>query len=354
MAIEVVHYNGQYVKIIMKTLREKVKDMKPSIYITRKLPDVCIADLKEKFNVKMWESEEVAVPKDVLLTEAESADALLTVVSDPVTDEILSVGKQLKVVANMAVGYDNIDVEAATRRGIYVCNTPDVLTETTADLTFALLLATARRVVEAAEFTKAGKWQSWSPFLLAGHDVHHKTIGICGMGKIGEAVARRAKGFGMEILYHNRSKKPEAEQKIGAKYAAFDDLIKQSDFVVAMAPLTTETRHMFNAEVFQKMKRSAIFINTSRGAVADEAALYQALSNNEIAGAGLDVFDSEPISEDHPLLKLSNVTALPHIGSSSIETRMAMIHICVDNINRILTGENPRTLVNKTLLEMKK
>jgi glyoxylate reductase len=327
--------------------------MKPSIYITRKLPDVCIKDLKEKFNVRMWESEEIAVPQDVLFSEVEKTDALLTVVSDPVTDELLSVGRNLKVVANMAVGYDNIDVKAATKRGIYVCNTPDVLTETTADLTFALLLATARRVVEAAEFTKEGKWQSWSPFLLAGHDVHHKTIGICGMGKIGEAVARRAKGFGMEILYHNRTRKPEAEKEIGAKYCAFDDLIYQSDYVVAMAPLTNETRHMFNAEVFQKMKSSAIFINTSRGAVVDEAALYEALEQKEIAGAGLDVFEVEPISSDHPLLKLQNVTALPHIGSSSIDTRMGMIHICVENIQRILSGERPKTLVNTSLLETK-
>lgn len=327
--------------------------MKPSIYITRKLPDACITDLKENFHVRMWESEEIAVPLDVLFSEVEKADALLTVVSDPVTDELLSAGRNLKVVANMAVGYDNIDVEAATRRGIYVCNTPDVLTETTADLTFALLLATARRVVEAARFTKEGKWQSWSPFLLAGHDVHHKTIGICGMGKIGEAVARRAKGFGMEILYHNRTRKLEAEKEIGAKYSSFDSLISQSDYVVAMAPLTNETRHMFNAEVFRKMKSTAIFINTSRGAVADEAALYEALEQQEIAGAGLDVFEVEPISADHPLLKLTNVTALPHIGSSSIETRMGMIHICVENIQRILTGERPKTLVNTSLIETK-
>ncbi|MGM0902736.1 MAG: 2-hydroxyacid dehydrogenase [Bacillota bacterium] len=327
--------------------------MKPSIYITRKLPDVCIAELKETFNVKMWESEDIAVPQNVLFSEVEKADALLTVVSDPVTDELLSVGRNLKVVANMAVGYDNIDVEAATRRGIYVCNTPDVLTETTADLTFALLLATARRVVEAVQFTKEGKWQSWSPFLLAGHDVHHKTIGICGMGKIGEAVARRAKGFGMEILYHNRTRKPEAEKEIGAKYCSFDSLIGQSDFVVSMAPLTNETRHMFNAEVFQKMKSTAIFINTSRGAVADEGALYEALEQKEIAGAGLDVFEVEPITADHPLLKLQNVTALPHIGSSSIDTRMGMIHICVENIKRILSGERPKTLVNTSLLETK-
>ncbi|SEM61880.1 glyoxylate reductase [Mesobacillus persicus] len=324
--------------------------MKPTVFITRKLPDKSIAVLKDQFEVRMWEEEEVPVPKEVLFAEVENAEALFTVVSDPVTEELLSAGKNLKVVANMAVGYDNIDVEAATKRGVLVCNTPDVLTETTADLTFGLLLATARRVVESAEFIKQGKWQSWSPFLLAGHDVHHKTIGIYGMGKIGEAVAQRAKGFGMEILYHNRTRKPEAEKVLGAKYCSFDELLELSDFVVAMAPLTNETKHMFNAEVFSKMKSSAIFINSSRGAVVDEEALYQALIHNVIAGAGLDVFEKEPISQDHPLLSLPNVTALPHIGSASIETRMSMIHICVDNIQRILTGKNPRTLVNKSLL----
>lgn len=324
--------------------------MKPTVFITRKLPDKSIAVLKDQFEVRMWEEEEIPVPKEVLFAEVENAEALFTVVSDPVNEELLSVGKNLKVVANMAVGYDNIDVEAATKKGILVCNTPDVLTETTADLTFGLLLATARRVVESAEFIKQGKWQSWSPFLLAGHDVHHKTIGIYGMGKIGEAVAQRAKGFGMEILYHNRTRKPEAEKVLGAKYCSFEELLELSDFVVAMAPLTNETKHMFNAEVFSKMKSSAIFINSSRGAVVDEEALYQALIHNVIAGAGLDVFEKEPIAQDHPLLSLINVTALPHIGSATIETRMSMIQICVDNIQRILTGKTPRTLVNRSLL----
>jgi glyoxylate reductase len=325
--------------------------MKPYIYLTRKLPADAVKKLAEQFDVHMWEREDTAVPQEILLSEAEKADALLTVVSDPVTEEVLQAGKNLKVVANMAVGYDNINVEAATKKGIYICNTPDVLTETTADLTFALLLASARRVVEAAQFLKDGKWQSWSPFLLAGHDVHHKTIGICGMGGIGEAVARRAKGFGMEILYHNRSRKPEAEKELGAQYCSFDELVEQSDFLVAMTPLTPETKHKFNADVFKKMKSTAIFINASRGAVADEEALFDALKDKEIAGAGLDVFAEEPISPEHPLLQWENVTALPHIGSATIETRKKMIGICVDNIERILTGQKPKTLVNKSLLE---
>jgi glyoxylate reductase len=325
--------------------------MKPYIYLTRKLPEEAYQKLAGRFDVHMWEREDQAVPYEVLLSQAAKADALLTVVSDPVTKEVFEAGKRLKVVANMAVGYDNINVDAATEKGVYVCNTPDVLTETTADLTFALLLAAARRVVEAAEFIKDGKWQSWSPFLLAGHDVHHKTIGIAGMGGIGEAVARRAKGFGMEILYHNRSRKPDAEQALGAQYCSFDELVERSDFLVAMTPLTPETKHLFNAGVFKKMKPSAIFVNASRGAVADEAALAEALKNKEIAGAGLDVFAEEPISADHPLLALENVTALPHIGSATMETRLKMIEICVDNIERVLTGHKPKTLVNTILLE---
>jgi glyoxylate reductase len=265
--------------------------------------------------------------------------------------DLLEAGKNLKVVANMAVGFDNIDVEAATKNGIYICNTPDVLTETTADLTFALLTAAARRIVEAAEFVKEGNWKSWSPFLLAGQDIYNKTIGICGMGKIGEGVARRAKGFGMEILYHNRTRKLETEQELGAKYCSFDSLLESSDFVVALTPLTSETRHLFNQSAFRKMKASAIFINASRGAVADEEALIDALKTQEIAGAGLDVFAEEPISADHPLLKLPNVVALPHIGSASLETRMAMISVCADNIDRVLKGKDPRTIVNPSLLQ---
>lgn len=324
--------------------------MKPYIYLTRKLPGKAVQKLTERFHVHMWEREDLAVPHDILLSEAEKADALLTVVSDSVNEEVLQAGKNLKVVANMAVGFDNIDVEAATRKGIYVCNTPDVLTETTADLTFALLLASARRITEAAQFLKDGEWQSWSPFLLAGQDIHHKTIGICGMGGIGEAVARRAKGFSMDILYHNRTRKPEAEKELGARYCTFDDLVEQSDFLVAMTPLTPETKYKFNGDVFKRMKSSAIFINASRGAVADEEALFEALKNKEIAGAGLDVFAEEPVSAEHPLLKLDNVTALPHIGSATMETRMNMIGICVDNIERILMGQRPKTLVNKSLL----
>jgi len=279
---------------------------------------------------------------------------MLTVLSDSIDESILAAGKNLKVVANLAVGFDNIDVKSASREGIAVCNTPDVLTDTTADLTFGLLMATARRIVEAAEFVKEGKWESWSPLLLAGQDIHHKTLGIVGMGKIGETVAKRGTGFDMNILYHNRSRKPEVEEQLGAVYVSFSELVEKSDFIVCLTPLTAETKGMFTREVFKKMKQSAIFINASRGPVIDEQALYEALVAGDIAGAGLDVFEKEPIHADHPLLKLANVIALPHIGSSSIETRVTMMKLCIDNIKAVLDGKAPKTLVNKDWMPLVK
>ncbi|WP_183187239.1 2-hydroxyacid dehydrogenase [Anoxybacteroides rupiense] len=324
--------------------------VKPYVFVTRKLPDEIIAPLKEYAEVTMWPYEDVAVSREVLLEEATKADALLTMLSEQIDGEIMEAGKSLKVIANLAVGFDNIDVPLATEKGIAICNTPDVLTDTTADLTFALLLAAARRMVEAAEFIKNGEWKSWSPFLLAGTDVHHKTIGIVGMGKIGQAVAKRAAGFDMNILYHNRSRNEQAEAQLGAVYCSFSELLQQSDFIVCLTPLTKETRHLFNRSAFQMMKRSAIFINASRGAVVDEAALYEALVQQEIAGAGLDVFTKEPIDPSHPLLSLKNVVALPHIGSASVETRCNMMELCCQNILAVLKGETPKTLVNKEWL----
>lgn len=321
--------------------------MKPYIYITRKLPSEVAEAIQAKYEVGMWGKEDIPVPKALLIEEAKKADALLTMLSDPIDESVLNAGDRLKVVANLAVGFDNIDLKTADKRGIAVCNTPDVLTDTTADLTFALLMATARRIVEASELVRQGEWKSWSPLLLAGHDVHHKTIGIVGMGKIGETVAKRATGFDMEILYHNRSRKLEAERNLGAVYSTFEELVSQSDFIVCLTPLTDSTKNLFSREVFRKMKKSAIFINASRGPVIDETALYEALVDKEIAGAGLDVFEKEPISADHPLLKLPNVVALPHIGSSSIETRMTMMRLCLDNIDAVLSGKDPLTVVNK-------
>ncbi len=314
------------------------------IFVTRKLPENLLDPLRSIGVVDMWEQDSPC-PRSVLLEKAKKADALLTMLSDRVDEELLQKAKKLKIVANLAVGYDNIDLEASKKYGVTVTNTPDVLTDTTADLTFALLMAAARRLVEAAEYVKEGKWTGWSPFLLAGSDIHHKTIGIVGMGKIGEAVARRAKGFEMEILYHNRSKKPEVEKELGTKYCTFDELLEKADFVVNLTPLTDETKNLFDEEAFKKMKTSAIFVNAGRGASVDENALYNALKTGEIAGCGLDVFKEEPIDSNHPLLSLKQVVALPHIGSASRETRIKMIELCVENIQRVLTGEKPKTAV---------
>ncbi|MCD5325157.1 MULTISPECIES: 2-hydroxyacid dehydrogenase [Pontibacillus] len=318
---------------------------KPFVYITRKLPESVIEAFESVFKIEMWPEEEVPVERGVLLEKVQHADALITMLSDQVNHEIFEKQTNLKVVANLAVGYDNIDLNAAKEAGVVVTNTPDVLTDTTADLTFGLLLATARRLMEAERYVKNNSWENWAPLLMAGQDVHHKTIGIVGMGRIGETVAKRATGFEMEILYHNRSRKREAEEKIGATYVGFEELLKRSDFVVCLAPLTEETKGMFNKEAFERMKSRAIFINASRGALVDEEALYDAIHQNVIAGAGLDVFKNEPISADHPLLTLEQVVATPHIGSASEETRKTMMTLCLDNIQHVLNGKEAKTPV---------
>ncbi len=294
----------------------------------------------------MWESENTAVPRELLEEEAMKADGLLTMLTEKVDDNLLKQAPNLKIVANLAVGYDNIDLESARSHNVMVTNTPDVLTDTTADLTFTLLLTTARRIVEAAEYVKQGNWQHWSPFLLAGSDVHHKKIGIVGMGRIGEAVARRALGFDMNVSYYNRSRKIEVEQKYGIQYEKWDDLIASSDYIVCLVPLTDSTKHLFNESAFRKMKSSAVFVNASRGATMNEEHLYEALKAGEIRGAGLDVFEDEPIPSDHPLLTLNQVVCLPHIGSASLETREAMIKLSLSNLESFLLGKGAVTPVS--------
>ncbi|MFS3914756.1 2-hydroxyacid dehydrogenase [Bacillus australimaris] len=318
---------------------------KPYVYITRKLDEASLTPLKEVAHVEMWPSEDEPCPREELETQAAKADALLTMLSDQIDESLLSKAPNVKVVANLAVGYDNIDLKAAKNRGITVCHTPDVLTESTADLAFALLMASARRIVEASDWVKDGNWTGWGPLLLAGADVHHKTLGIVGMGSIGTALAKRAKGFNMNVLYHNRSRKPEAEEQLGVTYADFEELLKQSDFIVCLTPLTPETKDMFNEKAFDLMKNSAYFINVSRGQTVDEDALYEAVTTGKIAGAGLDVFRQEPVSPSHPLTTLRNVTVLPHIGSASVETRKTMMRLCAENIALVLQDEPAKTPV---------
>ena len=276
-----------------------------------------------------------------------TADALICLLTDPIGPELLDKAPRLRIVSNVAVGYENIDIAAAEKRGIVVTNTPDVLTESTADHAFALLLACARRVAEADAAIRDGEFPSWGlQQPLTGMDVHGKTLGIVGMGRIGSAVARRGHhGFGMRILYHSRTPKPDRESELNAVQVSFEHLLEESDCVCVHVPLTPETKHMFGAAAFARMKPSAILVNVSRGGVVDEAALVSALKESAIAGAGLDVFEQEPAV--HPeLLKLSKQVVLtPHLGSATEETRKAMADIAVDNVLAVLSSQPPLTPV---------
>ncbi|MFD1413475.1 2-hydroxyacid dehydrogenase [Oceanobacillus jeddahense] len=319
---------------------------KPKVYITRKIDASYLESYQDQLDIRMWEKEEESVPRETLYKEVADATALFAVLSDSIDEDLLSKAPNLKVVANMAVGYDNIDLEACKKHHVTVTNTPDVLSETTADLGFSLIMSTARRIVEAEEWVKQDKWQSWAPFFFAGTDIYGKTLGIVGMGRIGEGIAKRASGFDMNIQYHNRSRKKDAEERLNAKYVSFDELLKTSDFIVTVVPHTQETDKLFNQAAFEKMKSSAIFINISRGKVVDEEALVNALKTGEIQAAGLDVFEEEPIRADHPLVGLNNTVCIPHIGSASVETRTKMVELCMDNILAVVSGKEAITPVS--------
>lgn len=325
----------------------------PKAFVTRRIPEPGLAILREVAEVKVWE-EELPPPREVLLKEVADCDALVPLLTDRVDDELLDRAPRLKVVANYAVGYDNIDVPACTARGVLVTNTPGVLTETTADLAFALILAAARRLVEADKFLRAGKWKTWGPTLLLGQDVYGATLGLVGLGRIGAAVARRARGFNMKVLYYSRHRQEALEKELGVEYVSFDELLRRSDFISIHVPLTAETRHLFNAEAFAKMKPTAVLVNTARGPIVDEAALYAALKTGRIAAAGLDVMDPEPPSPDNPLLTLDNVILLPHIGSASIATRTRMATMAAENAAAALRGELPPNLVNPEAWEKRR
>jgi len=303
--------------------------MKKKLFITRKFPTHIVEPLQEYYEIEQWEEEEEVIPRDKLLSAVTDCEVLWVTIADQVDEELLSHAPILKLVTNLAVGFNNIDVKALRKRGIMATNTPGVLTNTTADLVFGLLLATARRIPESERYLREGKWKSWYPMQLVGKDVSGATIGIIGMGRIGQVVARRAKGFDMKILYNNRRRRHEAEEMYGFKYASLEELLKQSDFVVIMTPYNSDTVGLIGAEELALMKDDAVLINASRGGIIDEDALYHTLKNGKLWAAGLDVFEHEPIALDHPLLTLPNVVALPHIGSASLETRMAMFMLNV-------------------------
>lgn len=313
---------------------------KPYVYITRKISAEAEERIRQIADVDVWEGD-TPVPRPVLLDKAKQADGLLVMLTDRVDRELLAQASSLKVVSTMSVGVDHIEVEAVKEKGIIVTNTPDVLTDATADLAFALLLATARRIVEANRAVHTGEWRTWSPLFMAGQQVHGRTLGIIGMGRIGTAVAKRAKGFEMNVLYHNRSRKPEAESTLGVQYRALPELLKESDFVVVLTPLTAETKGLIGREELSLMKPTAVLVNVSRGGTVDEQALFEALQTKRIWAAGSDVFQQEPVPADHPLLTLPNFVALPHIGSATVDTRHDMAMLAAENLIAVLTGKEP-------------
>jgi len=322
----------------------------PKVYVTRKIPDEALNLLKKHFQVSIWPEEDKVVPRKILLKEVFGVDGLFCLLTDKIDQEILDGAPSLKIVANMAVGYDNIDVDLCTEKRILVTNTPGVLTEATADLTFALLLATARRLPEAQDFLLEGKWKTWSPMLLTGQEVFGATIGILGMGRIGRSVAKRAKGFDMKILYYSRRRNLAVEEHLGAEYREKDELLKEADCVTIHLPLTPETKGFIGERELKLMKPTAILINTARGPIVDEAALYRALKEKWILAAGLDVFQQEPLPMDSPLRTLPNVVLLPHVGSATVKTRTEMALLAAKNIRDYLLTGKPLTPVNPEVL----
>ena len=317
--------------------------MPEKVLVTREIPEPGLRPLEE-FDVTVL--SELPPEHDELLEAAHGIDGVLSTLTETIDAEFMdAAGDGLKVIANMAVGFDNIDLEAANERGVVVTNTPEVLNETTADTAFMLLLAAARRLGEGERIVRAGEWEAWGPKMLLGPDVWGKKLGILGFGRIGQAVARRAKGFGMEILYAGRSRKEDAEEEFGARYLERDELLRESDFLSIHTPLTEETTHFIGAEELEKMKPDAVLVNTSRGPLVDEAALADALENRRIFAAGLDVYEEEP--KVHPkLLELENVVLAPHIGSASIETRDKMAATAGEDLRAVLRGEQPENPVN--------
>jgi len=323
------------------------------VFVTRELPGVAMPLLREAFGdaaIEVYRGEG-PIPRAELLAGVKGADAILAILTERIDGELLdAAGPCLRIVANMAVGFDNIDVPAATSRRVPITNTPGVLTETTADLAFALLMAAARRFSDAEKFLRVGEWKYWSPALLLGTDIQGKTLGIYGMGRIGQAVARRARGFGMTVLYHNRTRLPEAvEQALGATLVDKATLLAQSDFVSVHCPLTPETRHAFGAAEFAAMKSTAVFVNTARGPVVDEHALAEALRTRQIFAAGIDVFEEEPKIVP-ALLDCEHAVLLPHVGSATFETRGRMAEVAARNIIARLQGERPPNCVNPEVL----
>ena len=324
------------------------------MYVTRQLFTKAIKIIEEVAEVEVFEGENNPVPRDLLLKKARVADGIISLLTDSIDAELMDQAENLKVVSNYAVGYNNIKIDEATKRGIRVTNTPGVLTDTTADCAFTLMTAIARRIVEADKYIRKGKWvHAWGPKMFIGGDIHGKTLGIVGMGRIGIAMVPRARGFNMDVVYYDSVRNPEKEKELNIEYKTLEELLQSSDFISMHVPLTTETRHMIGEDQLRMMKPTAYLVNTSRGPVIDEKALYKALKEGWIAGAALDVHEKEPTDPDNPLLDLDNIIVTPHIASASVETRTKMAVIAATNCAAVIRGEEPPNLVNPEVKKVK-
>lgn len=313
---------------------------RPRVLVTRRIPEAGLDLIRAACDVDLWE-DELPPPRDELLRRVAGIDGLLSLLTDKVDDELLdAAGPQLKVVSNFAVGYDNIDLAACARRDIPVGNTPGVLTAATADIAFALLMSVARRLPEGYDYVRQDRWKTWGPLLLLGKDLAGATLGIIGFGRIGQEVAKRARGFSMRVIYHDRARvSAEQEAATGGSMVSLDELLAQSDFISLHTDLNASTRGLIGREALAKMKRGAVLINTSRGPVVEQEALYDALKSGQLFGAGLDVTDPEPLRADHPLLSLPNCLIVPHIASATVDTRDAMARKAANNLLAGLRGE---------------
>jgi lactate dehydrogenase-like 2-hydroxyacid dehydrogenase len=321
---------------------------KKKVFVTRRIPQPGL-DLLKDFDMTL-NPEDRVLTKQELIAGGKGKDAVLCLLTDPIDGEIMEALPTVKIFANYAVGFNNIDVEAATKRKVAITNTPGVLTDTTADFAWTLLMAAGRRLVEADKYCRAGKYEGWGPMLFLGHDIHHKTLGIVGMGRIGQAVARRAHGFEMKILYTDELRvPPEKEQELRATFVSLEQLLKESDFVSLHVPLMASTKHLIGKKQLELMKKTAVLVNTSRGPVVDEKALVEALKNQTIFAAGLDVYEEEPRLAPG-LADLNNVTIPPHIASASIDTRAKMATMAASNIIAFFKGEKPPNIVNPEVL----
>ncbi len=320
------------------------------VFITRRIPESGLNKITQKYVTEV-NPEPRRLSKEEMIEGVKGKDALLCILTDMIDQDIIEAGEDLKVISNYAVGYDNIDVEAATKRGIAVTNTPGVLTNATAELALALMLAVARNIAIGDKFVREDRFEGWDPTLLVGRELTNNTIGIVGMGQIGTAVASRAKAFGMDIIYYNRNRVEKVEKELDAEYVGLEKLLKQSDFVSLHVPLTEETKHMVSWHELEMMKKTAYLINTARGDVVEEEALIEALRSGKIAGAGIDVFADEPYGANPDYYDLENVVLVPHLGSASHKARNGMAEMAAENLIAVLEGDMPKNIVNPEVLE---